>query len=184
MRPTKIAISIGAAGALALGLVSGAEPQEGANINAPPGAVAELKDAKGDVVGLMGFTDGHHGVVARLTLTAAAPVGSHALHLHEVGRCDAPTFDTAGGHFNPQNHAHGFTSDKGRHAGDLPNVHGAGDKRELEYFVDAVTLREGQFSLLDADGSSVVLHAGMDDHRSDPDGGAGARIACGVVEKK
>ena len=36
--------------------------------------------------------------------------------------------------------------------------------------------------LLDADGSAIVVHASPDDHKSQPIGGAGARVACGVVK--
>lgn len=38
-------------------------------------------------------------------------------------------------------------------------------------------------SLFDDDGAAVVVHAEGDDYRSDPSGNAGARIACGVIEK-
>jgi Cu-Zn family superoxide dismutase len=40
----------------------------------------------------------------------------------------------------------------------------------------------GRPSLLDADGSAIVVHANPDDHNSQPIGGAGARVACGVVK--
>ena len=33
----------------------------------------------------------------------------------------------------------------------------------------------------DADGSALVVHAGVDDHSTDPTGNAGDRIACGVI---
>jgi Cu-Zn family superoxide dismutase len=41
---------------------------------------------------------------------------------------------------------------------------------------------DGEDSLLDADGAAVVLHAKPDDHRTDPAGNAGDRIACGVIQ--
>ncbi len=34
---------------------------------------------------------------------------------------------------------------------------------------------------MDADGASVVVHADADDHRTDPSGNSGDRIACGVI---
>ena len=36
-------------------------------------------------------------------------------------------------------------------------------------------------SLLDGDGSALVIHAKADDYMTDPAGDAGDRIACGVV---
>ena len=68
-------------------------------------------------------------VVVRLQLTGV-PQGWHGLHLHAVGKCESP-FLSAGPHFNPGNHLHGFEQKAGHHAGDLPNLvvspHMAGD---------------------------------------------------------
>jgi hypothetical protein len=46
-----------------------------------------------------------------------------------------------------------------------------------------VTLREGSNSIFDADGSTLVIHGAADDHRTDPTGNSGPRIACGVITK-
>jgi Cu-Zn family superoxide dismutase len=46
-----------------------------------------------------------------------------------------------------------------------------------------VSLGGGNNSLLDADRSSIVIHEGPDDYRSDPAGAAGKRIACGVISR-
>ena len=43
-----------------------------------------------------------------------------------------------------------------------------------------VTLR-ARAALLDGDGSALVVHAMPDDFTSDPAGGSGARVACGVI---
>jgi Cu/Zn superoxide dismutase len=37
------------------------------------------------------------------------------------------------------------------------------------------------FTLLDSNGSALVVHQGADDYLTDPAGAAGERIACGVV---
>lgn len=69
------------------------------------------------------------------------------------------------------------------HAGDLPNLHvPQGGVLTVELVSTALTLEPSKpHSLLDADGSALVVHAGADDYRSDPDGKAGERIACGVI---
>jgi Cu-Zn family superoxide dismutase len=35
--------------------------------------------------------------------------------------------------------------------------------------------------LLDADGASILIHAGADDYVSQPSGNSGAKIACAVI---
>jgi superoxide dismutase, Cu-Zn family len=147
-------------------------------------AVAEVKDAKGTVVGTATLTEVPGGV--RVLLEARGlPPGPKGVHIHEVGRCEAPAFTSAGGHFNPRGTKHGLENPEGPHAGDLPNItigpDGAG---RLESMNDRVTLGTGQNSLFDADGSALVVHAGPDDFKTDPAGGSGARIACGVITKR
>lgn len=109
------------------------------------------------------------------------PAGTYAIHLHAVGKCDAPKFTTAGAHFNPTMKQHGRDNPMGPHEGDLPNVvvgsNGTGD---IDYTVAGMTLKGGTAPLLDADGAAIVLHAGPDDYRTDPSGNSGDRIACGA----
>ena len=107
--------------------------------------------------------------------------GEHAFHIHAVGKCEPP-FTTAGGHFNPAQHKHGFMSGEG-HAGDMPNLHvPEGGALSIEVLNRDVTLAKGKpNSVFDADGSAIVIHAKADDYKSDPAGNAGDRIACGVV---
>jgi Cu-Zn family superoxide dismutase len=147
-----------------------------------PTAAAELKSAKGQTVGRAELNEGAKGVMIRLHLEGA-PAGDHAFHIHQVGKCDAPTFQTAGPHLNPTNMAHGVMSEKGAHLGDLPNVHvPAGGALDVEVFVPGAHLA-GANGILDADGAALVLHAQPDDYRTDPSGSAGDRIACGVITK-
>lgn len=102
----------------------------------------------------------------------------------KTGQCDTPDFKSAGGHYNPTGNQHGWGNPEGHHAGDLPNAHVHEDGRlAIEYFTNAVTLGEGNTTLFDGDGSAIVMHAGADDYQTDPAGDAGARIACGVIEK-
>ncbi len=148
-----------------------------------PQATAQLKNARGEVVGTANFWEDAGGVRI-LAQVQGIPPGTHGIHLHAVGKCDPPEFTTAGGHFNPGNRKHGLRSPEGPHAGDLPNLQVAADgKGRMEYVTKLVTLAAGPTSLFDADGTAVVVHAGADDEVSDPAGNSGGRIACGVLTK-
>ena len=108
------------------------------------------------------------------------PPGVHGVHIHAVGRCDPPDFQTAGPHWNPTGHQHGRDNPQGAHMGDLPNISiGADGRGALDFAVPAATLA----GLLDADGAALVIHAGPDDYKSDPSGNSGGRIACGVIQR-
>ncbi len=150
---------------------------------APMTATAELRNAQGQPVGTATLTDVGGGV--RVIVEARnLPPGDKGVHIHEVGRCEPP-FTTAGGHFNPGKRQHGLQNPAGPHAGDLPNITiGTDGTGRLETVTDRVTLGGGATSLFDADGSAIVIHAAPDDHRSDPAGNSGARIACGVIVRK
>lgn len=123
------------------------------------------------------------GVRLQGTLAGIAP-GPHGIHIHAVGRCDAPSFESAGAHFNPGARQHGLRNPAGAHAGDAPNiVSDAARRAVIDLHFPAVAL--GPWSpgnLRDSDGSAVVIHADPDDHVTDPSGNSGARIACGVIE--
>lgn len=125
-------------------------------------AQANLIDANGNKTGKATLTETPAGVVIRLDLKDF-PSGTHAFHIHEVGTCDPPSFASAGGHFNPFGRAHGFVGPKGRHAGDLPNIHvpepGA---LTVEALAGEATLSSGDERLMDGNGSALMIHAGAD----------------------
>lgn len=140
-----------------------------------------IKDAAGTNVGVARLTDTPNGTIVSIDF-AGMPPGTHAVHIHEVGKCEPP-FTSAGGHFNPTRKEHGFANENGYHAGDLPNVVIAADgSAKVEIFVPKVRLTQGPVRLFDADGAALVVHAHADDHRTDPGGNAGDRIACGVLK--
>jgi superoxide dismutase, Cu-Zn family len=143
-------------------------------------ATAALKDAKGNEVGKAELTATPSGVLIRVDLTAV-PAGEHAFHIHAVGKCEPPDFKSAGPHYNPDETKHGLMNAEGPHAGDMPNLHVPSDgKLQVEVLNPMVSLND-KASLLDQDGSALVIHAGADDYVSDPAGNAGDRIACAVV---
>jgi len=157
--------------------------QAPATAPATPAAKATLKDAQGKTLGEATLRDAAAGVLVKLDLLNVPP-GPHALHIHTVGKCDAPDFMTAGGHFNPTTMKHGLLAAGGPHAGDMPNLFVPADgKLSIEVLDSNVTLAAGAKSLFDADGSALVLHATADDYATDPAGNAGGRIACGVVTR-
>jgi superoxide dismutase, Cu-Zn family len=143
-------------------------------------AKAALKDKSGKGVGTAELTQVPDGVLIKLALKGA-PAGDHAFHIHAVGKCEPP-FESAGPHFNPTNDKHGLLAGRG-HAGDMPNLHiPKNGELEVEVINAAITLDKGKpNSVFHPGGTSVVLHAGKDDYKTDPAGNAGDRVACGVI---
>lgn len=148
-------------------------------------ATAELRNASGDIVGLATLTQQSPGVLVRV-VAGGLPPGVHGVHIHAVGRCEAPGFTSAGGHFNPQGRQHGLLNPSGPHAGDLPNLDVATDGTgSLDAVSFRVTLEPGVAqSLFQEAGTALVVHAGPDDETTDPTGNSGARVACGIVTKR
>ena len=167
--------------ALALALTACRLPYYPGFTKPPPAATARLADASGRPVGRAVLLQEGGSVRILIDLTGVAP-GTKAIHIHEVGRCDPPSFESAGAHFNPTKAQHGTANPRGPHAGDLPNITvDATGRGHLELSATRVTLEKGSTSVFDADGSALILHEGADDLRTDPAGNSGARIACGVI---
>ena len=149
--------------------------------SAPPKTV-ELRDQKGKAVGTVLLVDTPHGLLLRGALFGLPP-GTHAIHFHETGKCESP-FKSSGGHYNPTKHNHGVLDPGGLHAGDLPNiVIPRNGKLDFELFAMDLTLADGPNTVLDSDGTALVIHAKADDYKSQPAGDAGDRIACGVIAR-
>ena len=147
----------------------------------PPIGFVEVWDANGQLVGAATLQRVQDGVQIRARFQGLPP-GLHGFHVHAVGRCEAPTFMSAGDHFNPTRMQHGLLNPQGHHVGDLPNAEIAADgTANVTVVVRDATLATSDTSLFDADGSSLVVHANADDDVSDPSGNSGGRIACGVL---
>lgn len=166
------------ASALALAACNDKSMETGAPVAGGAKAVATLRTAAGVDVGRATATDVAGGV--RFTIDAKAmPPGTHGAHVHTVGRCDGPGFESAGGHWNPTMMKHGAMNPQGPHEGDLPNlVIDTGGRGTIGATIPGATIA----TLLDTDGAALVVHAGPDDLMTDPSGNSGARIACGVFQ--
>src|SRR4051794_30200750 len=137
--------------ALMLALVAGAR----AGAQAPVSVM--VHDAAGAMLGTLSVQDTKAGLVITGTLTGL-PAGTHGIHIHETGKCDAP-FTTAGGHLNTGKKSHGFMSAEGWHDGDMMNIETpATGPTTVNIMAPGVKLA----SVMDADGGAIVVHAMKD----------------------
>lgn len=151
-------------------------------------AAAELRTGEGEAVGMAEFVETSGGVRISVEITGNVPTGTHGLHVHQKGDLSRADFESAGDHFNPTGAEHGFDNPNGPHAGDLKNITVAEDGTSVyEYVNDRITLSEGPNSILDRDGSALVLHEMNDNYRTNDDpqtgpGMSGDRAAAGIIE--
>ncbi len=186
----RVALGLGGAALLLSGLVlaGGAEPMT-APMPANLGATAALRDAAGEVRGEAQFEQAGMGVRVTVQVSGLTP-GMHGLHVHEFGRCTPGVdpaenkvvpFGGAGGHFDPggsKNHDSPTAGNKYGHGGDLPMLEVGADGTGKATFTTSKISLTGMNGVLNR---SIVIHAGMDDYKSDPSGKSGARERCGVI---
>lgn len=158
----------------------GAKAPAGAPPPPVPFAEAILYNGSGERSGIVTLKPDGNQLQGSVTVTGGLTPGQHGMHIHTTGQCTLPDFASAGGHLNPTGKQHGLENPAGSHEGDLPmlvaDTAGAG---ALTFTVPA-TLS----TLFDADGAAFVIHAGMDDMKTDPSGNSGSRVMCGVLYRK
>ncbi|MBF0870426.1 superoxide dismutase[Cu-Zn] [Gluconobacter japonicus] len=149
-------------------------------------ASANLIDTSGKPAGTVQVTEAPKGVLLHIEAKGLTP-GWHGIHFHEKGDCGIPKFTSAGAHVHTEKSVvHGILNADANDSGDLTNIHAAADgTASAEIYSTFVSLKgaSGRPTLLDADGSSVVIHAQADDYKSQPIGGSGARALCGVLKQ-
>jgi len=140
--------------------------------------VIELKNANGQSIGTATLTDAAPGIRIKLDVKAMPP-GEHSIHIHQFAKCEGPDFKSAGPHFTG---AAGGHDHSGTPAGDIPNfalVVGADGTAHVSVLAPNVTLGTDDHSVFSNGGTALVIHA----VKSETDGGAPPRIACGVITK-
>ncbi len=152
-----------------------------------------IMDTSGNMIGALSLSGlGPEGVKLSVAVDGVGlSTGTHAMHFHEIGQCEAPSFKSAGGHYNPAKVAHGTKTAEGSpsdgpHAGDMMNIEIiSAHSAPITVINSRVSLygEHGLPALLDADGTALIVHAGADDYQSQPSGAAGPRMACAAIKK-
>ena len=142
-------------------------------------AICVLKATEGNnVSGTVTFTQTKKGVRVEAEIHGLKPNSKHGFHIHQFGDISSPDGKSTGGHFNPTGHEHSSPKSKKRHVGDLGNL--KSDENGVAKYkrLDKVIQIHGEHSILSR---GITIHAGTDDLKTQPTGGAGARIAVGVI---
>ena len=147
-----------------------------------PMATADLQPTRGSQVsGKATFQQAGNTVHVVAQVSGLTPGREHGFHIHEAGDCSSGDGMSAKGHFNPPGKPHGHPGSPERHAGDMPALKADPyGNAVLETDLDIVTVSPGPTSIV---GRGLIVHADPDDYRTQPTGNAGARLACGVIQR-
>lgn len=146
---------------------------------AQPAAIANIKgdEAHSSIKGLVSFHPADSGLLIVADISGLpyqdGKCGSEPLgfHIHEGDRCAGNVndpFSLTGGHYNPNGCEHPH------HAGDMPPLFSNKGFAWNAFYTE-------RMSVSDVIGKTVVIHSMRDDFTTQPSGGSGAKIACGVI---
>ena len=138
----------------------------------------DIKNSEGQSIGTATLTPAPQGVKIKLDIKDLPP-GQHSIHIHQVGKCDAPDFKSAGPHFGGASAGHEHAAVP---AGDIPNfslIVAPDHTAHVSVVAPNVTLGSGDNSVFSNGGTAIVIHAVTDTSSAS----APARIACGVIAK-
>lgn len=147
-----------------------------------PQAEAHITGSKDhpDLVGIVRFYQINAGVVVYAEICGLPREGApcheriFGFHIHEGSDCDgdmADPFADAMSHYDAENCEHPY------HSGDLPPLFGNNGVAASAFLTD-------RFLVDDVIGKTVIIHDNPDDLTTQPSGGSGTKIACGVIERK
>lgn len=142
--------------------------------------LAQMNPTQGQkATGKIWFVEAFGKVNVEVDVSGLDPNTKHGFHIHEFGNCSAGDASSAGGHYNPAGHQHGNYTDDVHHAGDLGNlVTNKNGVAKMTLIIENLSVNGSVNPIL---GRAVIIHKNSDDLVSQPTGGAGARIACGVI---
>ena len=149
---------------------------------AGPSAKADLQPTKGNrAAGTATFTQMGDKVRVVADVSGLNPGQEHGFHIHEAGDCSSGDGMSTKGHYNPLNKSHAHYSTPERHAGDMPAIKAdSNGNGHIDTMLDVITVNPGPTSVV---GRGLIVHAGSDDYKTQPTGNAGARVACGIINK-
>jgi superoxide dismutase, Cu-Zn family len=145
-------------------------------------ATASLQPTKGSTVrGTVNFEQRGDKVRLAANVSGLRPNGEFGFHVHELGDCSSGDGMSAKGHFNPFGKPHGHPGSPERHGGDLPSLKSdARGDASLTAEVDIISVGSGAGNIV---GRALIVHVQPDDFKTQPTGNAGARSACGVIQR-
>lgn len=155
------------------------DPEQAARIinyyNPPARATLTGSAEYPDIYGEVWFYNIQNGVlvVTSVENLPKSTSGFYGFHLHGGESCTGnaqDSFADAKGHYNPKNVAHPM------HAGDFPPVISNNGSGFSVFVTDRFTIPE-------IIGRTVIIHSMPDDFKTQPSGGSGEKIACGVIRR-